>query len=86
MTSPAAGTAVACFRRYTVGGYSIFVIVMARDQEPPGTACAATPDGVPGCGTGLAGRIAFVARELADVRRELRGHARSAPGPADRDR
>lgn len=55
--------------------------VMTRGQDAPGTACAVTPGGVPGCGTGPAGRIAFVARELASLGRELTGHARTTPGP-----
>jgi hypothetical protein len=54
---------------------------MTRGQDTPGTACAVTPGGVPDCGTGPAGRIAFVARELASLWRELTGHARPTPGP-----
>jgi hypothetical protein len=60
---------------------------MTRDRDTSGAACSGRPDGVPGCGTGPAGRIAFVARELADLWRELRGHARSTPGPdIDKDK
>jgi hypothetical protein len=60
--------------------------VMTRGQDAPGTACAVTPGGVPGCGTGPAGRIVFVARELASLWRELTGHARTTPGPdTDKD-
>jgi hypothetical protein len=54
---------------------------MTRGQDAAGTACAATRGGVPGCGTGPVGRIAFVARELASIWRELAGHARTTPGP-----
>jgi hypothetical protein len=59
--------------------------VMTRGQDAPGPACAAVPGGVPGCGTGPVGRIAFVARELASLWRERAGHARTTPGP-DTDR
>lgn len=55
--------------------------IIRRGQDAPGAVCAASGDGVPGCDTGPAGRIAFVARELADLWRELRGHARTTPGP-----
>ena len=59
---------------------------MIRDRDTAGAACAARPDGVPGCGPGPAGRVAFVARELADLWRELRGHARPTPDPdTDKD-
>ena len=51
----------------------------AREASPP--ACPADRDAVPGCDTGPAGRVAFVARELADLWRELRGHARPTPDP-----
>ena len=54
---------------------------MNRDRDTAGTARAAHPDGVPSCDTGPAGRVAFVARELADLWRELRGHARPTPDP-----
>lgn len=53
---------------------------MTRSRDTSGRAIAVRSDGVPGCDTGPAGRIAFVARELADLWRELRGHPRSAPG------
>ncbi|HEX9032205.1 MAG TPA: hypothetical protein VF834_10200 [Streptosporangiaceae bacterium] len=36
---------------------------------------------VPGCETGPVGRAAFVAKELASIWREFRGHARPAPDP-----
>jgi hypothetical protein len=56
-------------------------VIDREDTNAAGTACAVTPGGVPGCGAGPAGRIAFVARELASLWRELTGHARPAPGP-----
>jgi hypothetical protein len=55
--------------------------IIRRGQDTPGATCAAAPDGVPDCGTGPAGRIAFVARELASLWRELTGYARPTPGP-----
>jgi hypothetical protein len=54
----------------TIGGYSSYVINRRGSLS-----------GVPGCGTGPAGRIVFVARELASLWRELTGHARTTPGP-----
>jgi hypothetical protein len=54
---------------------------MTRDRDGAGAACGATPEEVPGCDTGPVGRVAFVARELADLWRELRGHARRTPDP-----
>jgi hypothetical protein len=55
--------------------------VMTRGQDMPGTVGAAAPDGIPGGGTGPAGRVAFVAHELASLWRELTGHTRTTPGP-----
>jgi hypothetical protein len=54
---------------------------MTRSRDTSGRAIVVRSDGVPGCDTGPAGRVAFVARELADLWRELRGHARPAPDP-----
>jgi hypothetical protein len=44
----------------------------------------AADGGVPGWDTGPAGRVAFVTREIADLWRELTGHARPTPDPDHR--
>lgn len=55
--------------------------LVTRDRDAAGAACPATSGAVPGCATGPGGRISFVGVELADLWRELRGHARSTSGP-----
>ena len=62
---------------------------MTRSRD---TSCRTDPvraGGIPGCDTGPVGRVAFVARELADLWRELRGRtpgdARPAPAPDLKD-
>ncbi|MGN6689100.1 MAG: hypothetical protein ACTHK1_16395 [Actinomycetales bacterium] len=58
---------------------------MTRDRDTVGADRAPHPNGVPSCDTGPAGQVAFVARELADLWRELRGSttgkARPTPDP-----
>jgi hypothetical protein len=53
---------------------------MIRARDTALTANATRSARVPGCDTGPAGRVVFVARELASIARELRGHAWPAPG------
>ena len=53
----------------------------AMTGDPDTGTRAAAYVGAPGCDTGPASRVAFVAHELADLWREVRDHARPASDP-----